>query len=360
MKTESGRSIIVAARSGWPLLSHFFSYLLPNLRESDEIIIVLDGVSDIHVHKSLSKISAINSAVKVVVNESPLGYSLANNKGVSFASGENLIFLNTDVFVTKNALNEISNALEQRSGIVQGLLVYPQNGRVQSAGHVFGNNINRHLFRGRKPSWVAMRSDSTRQGVTSAFYTMKKSVFEKNNGFDPMFHNCYDGLELSIRVAKSGYECTVCPEATAFHIQGGTRNKLSITEAQSGAIFWRRWGDHIKNDHVKCLQSQLERKMMNKTFLTISFSSYLSWPNTLNQLGIKYDWSITDEETGDHQVSLFTRVSSNIRKQPGPILFLTDYYLNISQNQTWHETRPNKCDVVADLHGNLGYVSDLL
>lgn len=76
---------------------------------------------------------------------------MANNYAVSKASGEILTFLNSDVFPQKESIDILVGYIENGLvDVVQGLLVFPQTGKVQSTGHLFIESMAPHVYQGKK------------------------------------------------------------------------------------------------------------------------------------------------------------------------------------------------------------------
>ena len=77
-----------------------------------EVIIVNDGSTD----KSSSIISKYPFKV---INQENQGLSVARNNGVKDASGEYLIFLDSDDYIEKDLLEEINNSLSNNPDLVR-------------------------------------------------------------------------------------------------------------------------------------------------------------------------------------------------------------------------------------------------
>ena len=81
------------------------------------------------------------------------------------------MFINTDVFPQRGSIELLLNCLKKHHeiGAVQGLLLYPQNMRVQSTGHVFSDYMNHHLYNGRHSTEICVKTSAKRQALTTAF-----------------------------------------------------------------------------------------------------------------------------------------------------------------------------------------------
>lgn len=70
-----------------------------------EIIVVDDSSSDdsVKVIEEIMKFS--NFQIKLIKNEINLGLTLSRNRGISYAQGEFLFFLDSDNFIRKDCIN---------------------------------------------------------------------------------------------------------------------------------------------------------------------------------------------------------------------------------------------------------------
>ena len=77
-----------------------------------EVIIVNDGSTD-------NSSDTISKYPYKVINQENQGLSMARNNGVKEASGEYLIFLDSDDYIEKNLLKEINNSLSNSPDLVR-------------------------------------------------------------------------------------------------------------------------------------------------------------------------------------------------------------------------------------------------
>ncbi len=351
-------SIIISVDNNFELIENFFSHLF-NLQLNEDIfeyIVVIDSCRDI---KTINYLKNLNSTLKnfnLTILEDRVGYAIANNLGVTKAKYEYLLFINTDVFPEKNAIQELLKYLIQNLniGCVQGLLLYPQTNKVQSTGHIFTYYLNRHALKNLDKNEPIIQIIQERQALTSAFYMIPKKIYNKMKGMDEFFFNAYDGMELSLRISINGYKCMYYPKAVAYHATGASRNFMKINEEQQIAYFWVKWFHQIKVDLEDLLLLQINQNMLNKKYFVIDFGTVnLLWEETLRKVGISFD-KIYKVDTkfklnGNFLVSLpFSFQQTNM-----PLLFICDEYTDIIANNEWFKNRRNKNDVIFDLNGNV-------
>lgn len=337
-----------------PALTESFLTCLGRLRKREEFELVLcvDGDPDL---RTLPTIEAFSSQLKPVVqkNDLSIGYGRANNLAADSASGDILIFLNSDVFPTERAITDLAHVLikDPTIGVAQGLLAYPQNGKVQSCGHIFGPYFNNHALKGRSVQLPIVNRAADRQALTSAFYAIRKSDFSALGGFDSCYLNSTEGMELALRLQLGGKRCRYVPDSRAFHIQGGSGQRVQIEEDQQTALFWSRWHDRITCDLDALLLSQLTKEQRNCPYLGINLSSNMFWNRTLDILELSPDM-IAEPIARGKPALLFNVLSPTIQAANRPLLFLTDHFSQISDNLIWFSERVNSDDLILDCHGN--------
>ncbi len=225
----------------------------PNL----EIIIVENGSSERSTFEYYRKLSQMEQ-VKLVRWKKPFNYSLINNYGVRFATGDYLLFLNNDVrgSISTDWLTEMLGVcMREDVGAVGARLYYPDN-RIQSAGIVVGiGGIAGSMFvdlprgRGGYLHKSAIMQDLT--AVTAACMLMKREAFERAGGFEKELTVAFNDVDLCIRVGQLGYRIVYDPFAELYHDESRTRGPEDTPEKV------RRFQDEIeyfRTHHLKLLK----------------------------------------------------------------------------------------------------------
>ena len=115
-------SIIVSTDNHYELLSNFFERLIQTTDFTNgEVVVVVNGCSDLKAINYLEELKSNNSFVSVIQYDSKLGYSKANNIGVKNSKYENLVFINTDVLPVEHSVENLIEYLESDDtiGVVQ-------------------------------------------------------------------------------------------------------------------------------------------------------------------------------------------------------------------------------------------------
>lgn len=353
---------LIASILNPPALTDNFLSCLADLkgREEFELVLVNDGDSNIETGRAIEAYQSVLQP-RLLRNHASLGYGRANNVGADAASGEILVFLNTDVFPSPGAITSLVEVLtnDPSIGIAQGLLLYPQSGRVQSCGHIFGPYFNHHALVGRSVSLPVVQQAADRQALTSAFYAVRRDDFVRFGGFDETYLNSHEGMEFALRLHLSGLRCRYHPESRAFHVQGGSRRHVAINEDQQLALFWSRWHANVKRDLDDLLAAQITEEQRRRRYLGINFSTNLFWKDTLAALDFSVDL-VAEPVLRGHSVVLHDTLSAEIRRSHRPLLFLTDHFSNVARNLMWFAERPIRTDLILDCHGNAVTIGEIL
>lgn len=354
-------SLIASILNPSALTDNFLSCLARlKERENFELVLVIDGDSNVDTGRAIEFYRSVLQP-RVIINETSQGYGRANNSGADAASGDILVFLNTDVFPAEGAITKLVRAVadDQTVGVTQGLLLYPQNGKVQSCGHIFGPYINRHALAGRSADLPIVRQAANRQALTSAFYAVRRRDFVRHGGFDTTYLNSHEGMELALRLHLEGLHCRYYPDSQAYHIQGGSRRHLPMNENQQVALFWSRWHERLKRDLDDLLAAQLSPEQRRPRYLGINVSTNLFWNSTLEALDMSVE-IIAEPVLRGHTLVLHDTLVADIQRTRGPLLFLTDNFAHVAANKLWFSERSERGDVILDCHGNAVTLAEIL
>lgn len=210
------------------------------------MIVVDDGSSDM----TERVLAAHADRIEVVRHEQSKGFATACNDGAAAGSGDWLVFLNNDTIARPGWLDALINyaAARQQIGVLGSKLLFP-NGTIQHAGVVVSRQLEpHHLYTGFPEHHPAVNKAREFQIVTAACALMRRETFTKSGGFDPLFVNGYEDIDLCLRLRREGYEVHYCPESVLQHLETATRDHL--LDAQNHALFLERWSDFVYQDDL--------------------------------------------------------------------------------------------------------------
>jgi len=200
---------------------------------SYEIIVVDNNSSD----NSEEVIRTNFPRVHFIKSPENLGFGKANNLGVNHASGEYLLFLNSDTELINDAISILYEFIANCSdcGIVGGNLFsrdnLPQHSYAcslpTSRSELYRFFSRTGEFFSSKNSWFNHSNAPLKVGyITGADLMISKELFNSLNGFDPDFFMYYEETELTKRLKDLGYSVWSVPQAKIMHLKGGSLEYL--------------------------------------------------------------------------------------------------------------------------------------
>lgn len=200
-------------------------------------IIVADNFSNDDTVSKLKK----EGGVIIIENKSNLGFGRGNNIAAKKAKGDYLLFLNSDMELLDNKLVDMFNYINLNPEIG---LIGPKflNIDLTDQGSVFPPQT---LFNAFREFWLGQDSYSKYVpqakepvevfSVSGGAVMIKRSLFEKIDGWDKRYFMFYEDLELCRQVKKLGYKIFYYPQCRLIHRHGASGKSLADTSNQ-----WRR------------------------------------------------------------------------------------------------------------------------
>ncbi len=192
-------------------------------------------------------LESLGSDIKVITNGENLGFARACNQGAIAAKGQLLCFLNNDTVPVTGWLQTLINAANQPNvGIVGAKLLYP-DGRIQHAGIEFINGIPDHPYRYALKDAQEVNRYREMDMVTGACFVISRKLFYTLEGFDEIYRNGVEDVDLCIRVRLAGFKVVYEPKAVIFHDEGQSEGRFSHVN-ENLRIFFNRWKNRFKRN----------------------------------------------------------------------------------------------------------------
>ena len=171
-----------------------------------------------------------------------------NNAAVSLADSADLLFLNDDVRATKSGWAELlaEQVAREEVGVCGSVLWYP-TGVLQHAGIVAGigdgvGHVGRHMRSSALWPWLQVAREVS--AVTGACLAIRKGLFLGLGGFDPVFPNNYNDVDLCFRVRSRGYRVVCVPAAGLIHAE--CQSRPGIVRFEERYRFYERWAGLLR------------------------------------------------------------------------------------------------------------------
>ena len=201
-------------------------------------IVVVDNASS---DNSLDTIEKIDPRVKVIRNDSNVGFGKACNKGVWSCNSEFILILNPDTRLFSNSIDPVMqfllNEVNKEIGMV-GVQIIDED-----------ENISRNCARFPTPIGIIYRSFGLDRlfpkvfkthfmvewdhkdsrivdQIMGSFIILRRDLYEKLKGYDDDFFVYYEDLDLAYRGYKLGYKNYYLADAQVYHKGGGTSENV--------------------------------------------------------------------------------------------------------------------------------------
>ena len=231
-------SIIIVNYNTSQLVHNCIESINKNTKGVTYEIIVVDNNSindrELEALKTLDSVTYIQSLQN-------LGFGKANNLGVKNAVGKYLLFLNPDTLFLNNVLHEMISFMEDKNSAgMCGANIFDGEGNPHHSYRMinslylceldyFLRCIISKLVWGKNCEFNHTSCIRRVSFITGADIFIRRSLFQKLNGFDPDFFMYDEDRDLCQRVMESGYSLYNLPSAKIMHLEG---KSFKISEAR--------------------------------------------------------------------------------------------------------------------------------
>lgn len=225
-------AVVILNWNGRKMLERF----LPSVVEHSapaEVVIADNGSTD----DSLAFLSTHYPNLRVIAFDCNYGFAEGYNRALAQIEADYYVLLNDDVEVTPHWVEPVVAMMEsdERVAVAQPkLLMYDQRDTFEYAGAA-GGFIDRYGYpfcRGRLFNDVERDKGQYNDPcdlfwASGAAMFVKSAVWKKLGGLDGDFFAHMEEIDFCWRVKNAGYRVRYCPEATVYHVGGGTLPKSS-------------------------------------------------------------------------------------------------------------------------------------
>ncbi len=264
------------------LLSGIIKKFSTELENKDLEIIVADNLS---LDDTLKKVEKFRDKIKIVQNGGNFGYAKGNNLATKKASGEVLIFMNPDAkFIGGDIFSLVSKFENEKIGIVGGKIM-ALSGKPELSCGKFYKVFNTFLLALGLEEKFGVRFSPKKERsvdfVSGAFLAIRRSLFEKLNGFDENYFMYVEDSDLCYRTKKAGFITLFSPLATIQHVgQGSSNRNFAVINIYKGLMYFnRKNGNYFSYNLVRLILISKAKllvkmgKILNNKYLTDTYSS---------------------------------------------------------------------------------------
>jgi GT2 family glycosyltransferase len=201
-------SIVVASYNGERTLKACLDSLERLNYPDYEVILVDDGSAE-----ATRQIALAHPNVRYFRHEKNLGLSVARNTGIAAATGEIVAFTDSDCRADEDWLYYLVGGLlgSEFAGMGGPNLLPPEDSLVAAVVMASPGGPAHVMLSDRQAEHIP--------GCNMAFY---KSALEQIGGFDPIFHQAGDDVDLCWRLDQAGLKIGFSPAACVWHYRRST------------------------------------------------------------------------------------------------------------------------------------------
>jgi len=193
-----------------------------------------------------------DSRIQVVLNERNFGYAKTNNVAVARAAGHYLALLNNDLLFEPGWFEPMMAALEApelNAGIVGNLQYRVDDKVLDHAGvELMPNGKFEHIRTEPKGQAHALEV----YVATGACILIRRADFDAVGGFDEVFVNGCEDIDLCLKVRATGKLICVAPSSKILHHVSLSRSRVSLQNEKNSQYLYSKWRKEIKLQLTKC------------------------------------------------------------------------------------------------------------
>ena len=220
-------AVVILNWNGEKLLEQFLPSIVKNSPEAD--IYLADNAS---TDDSISYVKAFFPRVKIIKNESNLGFAGGYNEALKSVDAEIFALVNSDIEVTENWLKPIIETFENEpnTAIIQPkILDYKRKEYFEYAGAAGGfiDKFGYPYCRGR--IFDTLEKDNGQYNdnceifwASGACFFVRSSVYKELKGFDGDFFAHQEEIDLCWRAINNGHTLKYNSQSVVYHVGGAT------------------------------------------------------------------------------------------------------------------------------------------
>lgn len=338
----------------------FITNLLSSLKGINcSQIFLLNGMVDIKSIKLFDEYRKSKNNIRIMKTDHLLRHPVAINRLLAEVETKYVFIMDSDILTTEKDLLEIYKFMEHNPNYkaVQGLLLYPQTGMIQSSGHLFYEYWEHY---GYYNSFINnLQRPMKRQALSAGFAMYPIDIVRELKGFDEFYIHRFDGIEFSTRISLSGGGVCCLPTAKGYHFHSLFRNTIKNKTENEFGKYWSEYGKLIKDDLLPEIKSNILFRDFSD-YIIMDCSSIKDFQAFLYELDLdskNFELKITD--LIDPSIVLQNVVPSSILKSKNKIVWVCTNFMQIANNLQLFSQVSRKNDYIIDMCANVIPVSSL-
>jgi len=222
-------SIIIVNWNTKNLLKQCLESIKAHTKKISYEIIVVDNSSR---DGSADMVETNFPQVFLIKNKKNLGYGRANNQGLDRARGKYVLFLNSDITVNENCLDEMFDFMEDNPAVGASAckLTYPDGSLQHSCRQFPSFKVFFLMLIGLRAVFPKMKifrrymmldwdHGDLREvdQIMGSFMFVRRNVLERIGSFDERYWMYFEEVDLCLRIKRAGWKIVHYPFVSAIH-----------------------------------------------------------------------------------------------------------------------------------------------
>ena len=245
--TTSLVSVVILTYGGWEFTRECLHSLFTLSDYPSLEVIVVDNASTDQTREELERMQRRNPSMRVILNDTNLGFSAGNNVGLRAAAGEYVILLNNDTYVTRGWIRDLIRPLQLNPKLG---LAGPLTNNIGNEQKVAITYANMEEMVSSSRAFTRERLRRRLQVENLAFFcvAVRRDVLERVGLLDEVYGlGFFEDDDYCKRVLEAGYEIVIVDDVFVHHRLSASFDKLKDDQKQkqmekSKAIYSERWG----------------------------------------------------------------------------------------------------------------------
>ena len=236
-------------------------------------VIVMDDCSPEPAAGALAQVSGI----RIIRNETNLGFIGNVNEAATHARGQWLIILNNDTIVRQGALDALLDTFDAHHNVgLVGAKLLNADGSVQEAGGIVWRDGSAWNW-GRGQHRDDPRFNFVRDAdfCSGAALAISGELFADMGGFDAHYAPAYyEDTDLAFRIRARGLRVVYQPAAEIFHIEGVSHGRdessgIKAHQVTNAKKFFERWRQTLSTHRENAAEPELEAHRASRSNILI-------------------------------------------------------------------------------------------
>ncbi|WP_219907534.1 glycosyltransferase [Nitrosospira sp. Nsp2] len=217
-------------------------------------IIVVDNASTDGTNKFLSRWVGAGPDRRIILNDENRGFAAGNNQGLAAATGEYLVILNNDTYVTPGWVRTLVRHLQRDKSL----------GLIGPVTNNIGNEARIHITYKGMDEMIRASARHTRRHIgqtfplrTAAFFCvmMSRDVYQHTGPLDEAFgRGFFEDDDYCRRVDRLGLRIVCADDVFVHHHLSASFNKLKSRDRETlfernKALYEAKWGPWIPHTY---------------------------------------------------------------------------------------------------------------